>query len=197
MSASAGEITRLLERYRLGDRDAEAALFQCLHAELHRLAVHYLRGEQRQHTLQPTALINEAYVRLIAQHDKTFANRSHFVAVAATVMRHVLVDCARRAHAEKRGFGLVADPVDEQLALRHHDPAELLDLDRALTRLAERDPRQARVVELRYFSGLSIEETAEALGISPRTVKREWTMARAWLWGELNGTPSSGPAEHH
>lgn len=185
MDSTSGDITQLLERYRSGDREAEAALFKGVYGELHRLAAHYLRGERPDHTLQPTALVNEAYLRLVRQREKGWQNRAHFVAVAAKVMRQVLVDFARRAKAEKRGFGIAPHLLEDASGAGGEDPAVILALDEALGELARYDERQARIVELRYFAGLSVEETAGLLGVSPRTVKREWTIARAWLHGEL------------
>ena len=186
MDSSIGDVTRLLERYRAGDRDAEAELFSSVYSELHRLAAHYLRGERPDHTLQPTALVNEAYLRLVGQREKGWQNRAHFVAVSAKIMRQVLVDFARRAKEEKRDFGIAPQPLDDAtLGADGEDPALVLDLDAALTQLSEYDERQARIVELRYFAGLSVEETASLLGVSSRTVKREWTLARVWLHGEL------------
>jgi RNA polymerase sigma factor (TIGR02999 family) len=193
MDSTPGDVTQLLERYRSGDRDAEAALFTGVYAELRRLAAHYLRGERPDHTLQPTALVNEAYLRLVRQRDKDWQNRAHFVAVAAKVMRQVLVDFARRAKAEKRGFGIAPDLLEDASGAGGQDPALILALDEALSELARYDERQARIVELRYFAGLSVEETAGLLGVSPRTVKREWTLARAWLHGELTGAGAEKP----
>jgi RNA polymerase sigma-70 factor (ECF subfamily) len=185
MDPNSGEVTRLLRLYRAGDREAEARLFQHLYVELHRLAAYYLAGERPGHTLRPTALVNEAYLRLADQREKEWADRSHFVAVAATIMRQVLVDFARRSKAMKRDFGIAPEPLHEGIADAGKDLVQLLDLDAALTKLASYDERQARIVELRYIGGLSIEETAGLLGISARTVKREWTLARTWLHGEL------------
>ncbi len=189
-------VTQLLQRYRHGDAGAEEELFRRVYGELHRLAEHYLRGERPDHTLQPTALVNEAYLRLVRQRSKDWANRSHFIAVAASVMRQVLVDFARRAKAEKRAFGVAPELLEEgMVAVSTEDPETVLALDAALQRLAEFDSRQARLVELRYFAGLSIEETAGLLNVSARTVKREWTIARAWLRAELSvgtaGSPST------
>ena len=188
MDSNSGDVTLLLKQYRAGDRSAEAQLFQRVYAELHRLATHYLRGEKPDHTLRPTALVNEAYLRLAGQREKEWANRSHFVAVSATIMRQVLVDFARRSKAEKRDLGIAPEPLHDAIAVPAKDVVRLLDLDAALTKLAVYDERQARIVELRYLGGLSVAETAGLLGISDRTVKREWTLARAWLHGELTRT---------
>ena len=194
METGSGDVTLLLHQYRQGDPAAEAQLFTRVYAELHRLAAHYLRGERPDHSLQPTALVNEAYLRLVSQREKDWANRSHFVAVSARIMRQVLVDCARRAKAEKRDFGVLREPLDDSISGATRDPDMVLALDTALTRLAMYDERQARVVELRYFAGLSVEETAGLLGVSERTVKREWMLARAWLRGELGGSsPERAP----
>jgi len=190
----------LLQRYRAGDLTAQARLYEHLYDELHRLALHYMRGEKSGHVLQPTALINEAYIRLMDQREKDFQNRSHFVGFAATVMRQVLVDFARAANTAKRNFGRNPEPLDESLPVASPAPtdalvleADLLKLDAALIRLERLDERQARVVELRYFAGLSIEATAALLEVSERTVKRDWTQARAWLYGELKSSPEIPP----
>ena len=187
MRSDSGEVTQLLKRFSAGDRDVENELFQLVYAELHRLAANYLRGERVDPTLQPTALINEAFIRLVGQREKDWANRSHFVAVSAQIMRRILVDFARSGGALKRGAGGLLVPLAEESIPAGADPATIIDVDHALQRLFEIDSRQARIVELRYFAGLSVEETAELLDISPRTVKREWAVARAWLHGELIG----------
>jgi len=190
MESSKGDVTQLLELYRRGDQNAEAELFKRVYSELHRLAAYYLRGERSDHMLQPTALVNEAYLRLAAQREKDWQNRAHFIAVSARIMRQVLVDFARHAKAEKRDFGITCQPLEdvEIIDPTSHDPAVVLDLDAALTQLAQIDERQVRVVELRYFAGLSIDETADVLAISSRTVKREWTLAREWLLNEMTGS---------
>jgi len=179
-------VTRLLQRHRDGEAGAEDELFQRVYRDLHRLARHYLRRERPDHTLQPTALVNEAYLRLVNQRSKDWENRSHFIAVAAHVMRHVLVDCARKAKAQKRAFGIAPDSIHEQMIAAHgEDPNVVLAIDSALRKLAEFDSRQAKIVELRYFAGLSNDEIAALLDVSISTVKREWTVARAWLRAEL------------
>jgi len=184
--ATPERISELLAAWANRDPAAREELVPIVYGELRRLAHHYMRAERAGHTLQPTALVNEACLRLLGQRTKSWENRSHFVAVAAQVMRQVLVDFARRAKAEKRGFGVASEALDESMAADTAETPEMvLALDAALQRLAECDPRQARIVELRYFAGLSIEETAALLEVSPRTVKREWTVARAWLRGEL------------
>jgi RNA polymerase sigma factor (TIGR02999 family) len=155
-----------------------------VYAELRRVAAAYLRRERPGYTLQPTALVNEAYVRLAGQHPR-FQNRAHFCAIAANAMRQILVERARARNARKRGGGAARITLDEGLAPAPTPTVDLPALDEALTRLAGLDPQQARIVELRFFGGLSVEETAEALGVSPATVKRHWSVARAWLAREL------------
>ena len=169
-----------------GDRSVLDQLLPFVYDELHRQAHRYLRRERDNHTLQTTALIHEAYLKLVDQRAVQWQNRAHFFGIAAQSMRRILVDYARTKHREKRG-GVAADlPLDEALLIAAAgQDIDLLALDEALTRLAAIDEQQARVVELKYFSGLSIEETAEALGISPATVKRDWQMAKAWLRHEL------------
>jgi len=158
-----------------------------VYAELRRLASGYLRRENPAHTLQTTALVHEAYLRLVDQTRTDWKDRAHFMGVAAQLMRRVLVDHARTRLAAKRGGGALRVGLDENVAGGGERLADLLALDGALVRLAAMDPEQSRIVEMRYFSGLSIEETAEAMGVSPRTVKREWRSARAWLYSELAG----------
>jgi RNA polymerase sigma factor (TIGR02999 family) len=155
-----------------------------VYAELRRVAAAYLRRERPGQTLQPTALVNEAYVRLASQHPR-FQNRAHFCAIAANAMRQILVERARARNAQKRGGGAARVTFDEGLAAAPIPPVDLPALDEALTRLAALDPQQARIVELRFFGGLSVEETAAAIGVSPATVKRHWSVARAWLAREL------------
>src|SRR5271157_881467 len=187
MQPSGGEITRLLVEVRRGNPEAEAKLVPLVYEHLHRLAASYMRRERPEHTLQPTALVNETYLRLIPQADTTWENRAHFFGVAARLMRQILVDHARARQAGKRG-GLVEKlPLDQALEFSPAKSRELIKLDDALKSLGQLDPQQARVVELRFFGGLTVEETAEVLGISPRTVKRDWRVARAWLRGELSG----------
>ena len=179
-----GEITGLLARVRKGDQQANAQLAPLIYDELRRLAAHYMRSERPDHTLQATALVHEAYIRLVGQ-DVDWQNRAHFFAVAAQIMRRVLVDYARAAKAGKRSGKLHRIPLETALVYAEEQSGELVALDEALDRLQKWDPRQSRIVELRFFGGLSVEETAEVLGISTRTVKRDWSMARAWLYGEL------------
>jgi RNA polymerase sigma factor (TIGR02999 family) len=186
LTATNPAITQLLADWRNGDPAALDRLMPVVYQELRRLARRQLRGERPSHTLQPTALVNELFLRLVAQHDVSWQNRAQFFGVAAQLMRRILVDHARAHLAAKRGGQL------PRLALNDADDVamptpdvELLAIDRALTRLAEMDPAQARLVELRFFSGMTVEETAHVLGWSPRTVKREWRLAKAWLFGQL------------
>ncbi len=193
MQPSAGEVTRLLVELRGGSPEAEAQLIPLVYKQLHRLAASYMRRERPDHTLQATALVNEAYVRLVSQEATGWQDRAHFFGVAARLMRQILVDHARARQAGKRG-GLVEKlPLDQALEFSPARSRELIELDSALESLGRLDPQQARVVELRFFGGLTVEETAEVLGISPRTVKRDWSVARAWLHGELSGRNKSDP----
>jgi len=180
------EITRMLQEWSGGNHDALDALLPLVYAELHRQASRYLRRERAGHTLQTTALIHEAYLKLIDQRTVNWQNRAHFFGIAAQAMRRILVDYARGRHRAKRG-GIGEDlPLEEAaLMVSEERSVDLVALDEALTRLAEFDERQARIVELRYFSGLSIEETAEVLQISPATVKSDWNVAKAWLRHEI------------
>ena len=179
-------ITELLREWGGGDRSAFDELMPLVYAELHRQAARLLRNERRYNTLQTTALIHEVYVRLIDHADVHWQSRTQFFAVAAQVMRHILVDHARAKHREKRGGGAVRVPLEEATMMTiDEQDNDLIALDEALTRLAQIDEQQVRVVELRYFSGLSLEATAEALKISRATVARDWNVARAWLHREL------------
>lgn len=186
MTPQAGDITQLLVAFKAGDLDAQRKLLDVVYAELHRMAGRYMRRERPDHTLQATALIHEAYVRLIDQRDKDWQNRAHFFGVAAQMMRRILVDHARTRRTDKRGGGQHKVSLDEAMLLTNRQSDELIALDEALSRLAQFDPRQSRVVELRFFGGLTEEETAEVLGVASRTVKRDWSMAKAWLYAELN-----------
>jgi RNA polymerase sigma-70 factor, ECF subfamily len=179
-----GQVTRLLHAMQAGDADAAENLLPLVYKELHRLADGYMRRERPEHTLQPTALINEAYMRL-AREEKDWKNREHFIGVAAHVMRRVLVDYARAHKAGIRSGGLKRVEWEEGLAMSAERPHEFLALDEAIDRLAELNPRQARVVEMRYFGGLSVEEIASVLGIAPRSVKRDWSLAKIWLFKDL------------
>jgi RNA polymerase sigma-70 factor (ECF subfamily) len=189
MPIDQGNVTRLLKAMRAGDAMAEQNLLPLVYEELHRLARSYMRRERPNHTLQATALIHEAYLKLAgAQVD--WNNREHFIGVAARVMRRVLVDYARAHGAEARGGELKRVDMEEGLAVSAERTEELLLVDAALERLAKSEPRQARVVELRYFGGLSVEEIASLLHISARSVKRDWLLARLWLFKELR---ANGP----
>lgn len=180
------QVSRLLADWSKEDPAARDALVAIVYKELRRLAHHYMQGERANHTLQTTALVNEAYLRLTDLTRMQWRDRAHFFAMAATLMRRILVDHARDRARDKRGGGVVFTTLqDERVATPRGIDA--LALDEALDRLAAIDPVQARIVELRYFAGLTIEETSEALRISPATVKREWTWARAWLYHKLGG----------
>lgn len=174
-------ITHLLKEWSDGDRRALDELTPLVYEELRQQAARYLRKERPGHTLQTAALINEVYLRLIDAKDVQWQNRAHFFAIAANLMRRILVDHARKRDAEKRGGSQIRLTLDEALAISKEPEVDLLAIDEALDRLAAIDEQQARVVELRFFSGLTVEETATALGISPKTVKRDWSVARAWL----------------
>ena len=177
----------MLAELRSGNKEALAMLIPLVYDELHRLAEHYMRNERVGHTLQPTALINEAYLRLASAEKADWQHRAHFVAVAAGTMWRVLIDHARKQKAAKRGGKQAALPLEDSPEyLSEERSEELIALDEALTRLQELDPRQSQVVELRFFGGLTVEETAKVLGISPKTVKRDWAVARAWLHGEMS-----------
>jgi RNA polymerase sigma factor (TIGR02999 family) len=186
-SDAPSQVTDLLTRWQAGDRQALDRLIPLVYEELRRLARHYLRRERADHTLQSTALVHEAYVRLAGQASPRWHDRAHFYGVAARLMRQILVDHARSHHAEKRGGDLVRLTIDEQMVGSTMPDLDVLALDEALTRLAELSPQQSRIVELRFFSGLSIEDTAEVLKISPASVKRGWTAGRAWLFREMSG----------
>ncbi len=185
MQTSPGEITQLRGRAQRGDREAEARLIPLVYGELRRLAAHYMRQERPDHTLQPTALVHEAYLRLVEQKGVNYQNRAHFFGVAAQLMRRILVDHARNRQAAKRGGVQQRVELEDALLATTRKSTDLLALDEALGRLAERDPRQGRIVELRFFGGMTVEETAEILAISPKTVKRDWNVARAWLHAEI------------
>ena len=182
MSPSPHEVTQLLNDWSHGDREALDKLTPLVYDELRRLAHHYLSRESPGHTLQTTALVNEAYLRLVGQKDKHWHNRAHFFAVSATVMRNILVDYARKRAYQKRGGGARTVALDEAAVMSEERAADLLALDEALRDLARYDERKAHIVELRYFAGLSIEETAEVLKVAPITVRREWEKAKAWLY---------------
>lgn len=183
---SSKEVTELLVRWRDGDREALDSLMPLVYGELRRLARHYLRQERSDHTLQSTALVHEAYMRLAGQSPPQWQNRAHFFGIAAHVMRQILVEHARAHVAAKRGGKNACKlTLDAALEIQQKTDVDVIALDDALNRLAELDPQQSRIVELRFFAGLTIEDTAEVLGIAPATVKRDWTSARAWLHREI------------
>jgi RNA polymerase sigma factor (TIGR02999 family) len=187
-ASSDHDVTTLLQAWAAGDQDALKALTPLVAGELHRLARHYMRGEHVGHTLQATALINEVYLRLIDWRNVRWQDRAHFFAVSARLMRRTLVDHARRSRFRKRGGDVERISLDEAVIASPGRSADLIAIDDALVRLSEFDARKGKVVELRFFGGLTVEEIAEVLGTSPRTVKREWSLARAWLYTELMRT---------
>ena len=188
-STSAGDVSTLLQAWSGGDRKALDRLTPIVYHELHRLARRYMRGERSGHSLQATALVNEAYLRLVDYKRMHWQNRAHFFAVSAQLMRRILVDRARR-HNLKRGAGYEQLALDDTAALNEPAGEDLMALDDALTALAQFEPRKARVIELRFFGGLSVEETADVLGVSAMTVMRDWSTARTWLYAEMKDRPS-------
>jgi RNA polymerase sigma factor (TIGR02999 family) len=186
MESSRSDVTELLQLWRDGRKDALDQLVPQIYDELRRLASGYLRRERPDHTLQATALVHEAFIKLVDQRAVRWQNRAHFFGIAAQAMRRILVDHARAHTAGKRGDGAVRVSLEEALVLTAMPNIDLLALDEVLTRLAALDLQQSRVVELRFFGGLTMEETAEVLHISPATVGREWTVAKAWLYAELH-----------
>ena len=187
---SANDVTGLLHEWRQGNSAALDKLMPLVYEELRRIARRYMRGERGEHTLQTTALVNEAYLRLVGGRQQDWQDRAHFYSVVAQIMRHTLVDHARRRLYAKRGAGVQAVSFDERLVMAEERAIQLVRLDEALGDLARMDERKSRVVELRYFGGLSIEETAEVLGLSEMTVRRDWRAAKAWLYRELSGNTS-------
>jgi RNA polymerase sigma factor (TIGR02999 family) len=185
------EITQLLAEWREGNQAALDELYPLVYDELHRLARRYMSRERKGHTLQTTALINEAYVRLVDQRNVQWANRSHFFAISAQIMRRILIDHARRHAYAKRGGGARQVSLEETATVVHGDLSEFLRLDEALKSLAELDPRRSQVVELKYFGGLNNDEIAGVLKISKNTVIRDWNMARAWLYRQLTGSAAN------
>jgi RNA polymerase sigma factor (TIGR02999 family) len=186
------EVTQLLLAWSDGDKAALEELTPLVYAELHRLAERYMRRERAGHPLQTTALVNEAYVRLVDLRQVRWRNRAHFFGIAAQLMRHILVDFARaRLRAERGGYKQQVS-LEEAVVVSKEKSADFIALDDALKTLAEIDPRRSRMVELRFFGGLSVEETAEALNVSPRTVQREWNLARDWLYRELSKEEKTG-----
>jgi len=185
MDSSQSDITALLGQLTLGNQEAAEKLIPLVYDELKRLARSYMRHERPDHTLQTTALVHEAYLKLVRQRTTNWQSRSHFFGIAAQLMRRILIDYARGHLREKRGGSKVVLPLNAALAFSPEHSEELVRLDEALKRLSVIDPRQGRVVELRFFGGLSVEETSEFLGVSPKTVKRDWIAAKAWLHAEL------------
>jgi RNA polymerase sigma factor (TIGR02999 family) len=181
IAAPSSELTQFLVDWSNGSEEALARLMPLVYDELRYLASRYLRHERAGHTLQTTALVHEAYIRLIDQHQVSWQNRAHFYGIAAQMMRRILVDHARGQQADKRGGGDPKLELDEAIAFAQEREVDLIALDEALTTLSTLDPRQSRIVELRFFGGLTVEEVAEVLAISRATIKREWSMAKAWL----------------
>ena len=192
MDTGASAVTQLLVDWRNGDQEALNALVPLVHDELRKLARGYMRRERVDHTLQTSALVNEAYLRLGQGDGPQWQNRTHFFAVAAQVMRHVLIDHARRYNYEKRGGGAQRVDIDDLHGMTEERASELIELDEALSTLATLDQRKSRIIELRFFGGLNIDEVAEILGLSPTTVQREWRTARAWLQYFLKGDDPAG-----
>lgn len=182
-------VTKLLSQWSRGDQGALDALIPIVYEELRRVARYYLKQEKQSHTLSSTALVHEAYLRLVNQKEVTWQNRAHFFGVAAQMMRRILVDHARRRGYAKRGGGAMTLALEEAVATPQRREIDVVALDDALDSLAKLDERQSRMVELRFFGGLSIEETSEVLGVSTPTVKREWASARAWLFREITRGP--------
>ena len=191
MKPETKNVTRLLNQMRAGNGDAVAQLVPLLYDELRRLASSYLRRERPNHTLQATALVNEAYIRLVDQKDVEWKNRSHFLGIAAQQMRRILVDYARSHQAAKRGGLAPKLEFQEAMFVRSQTSGDVLELDELLSRLSAMDPQQGRIVELRVFGGLTVEEAAGVLSISPATVKRDWALAKAWLTREMQREHSS------
>jgi RNA polymerase sigma-70 factor (ECF subfamily) len=189
MAADSTEINLLLDQYRDGHAEGFEKLMALVYDDLRKLAAWHLQSERPDHTLQPTALVHEVYLKLAAQDPVEWQNKAHFFALAAQVMRHILVDYARTRQREKRGGEHTKITLETALNLGSPSDPELIALDEALNALAEKDSRKSLIVELRYFGGLSIEETAESLGVSTTTVRREWTMAKAWLRREMRQDP--------
>lgn len=186
MSATPGEVTNLLLELKRGNKEAEGLLIPLVYKELRRIAAKYLRRESPGHSLQATALVHEAYIRLIDIREVDWQSRSHFFAVSATLMRRILVDHARASNARKRGNGWDAVSLNEAILPSPERAPEIVALDEALNKLASFDERQSKIVELRFFAGMSEDEAGNVLGISARTVKRDWRIAKAWLFKELN-----------
>ena len=188
MDVARGDVTQLLQQWSDGHEQALDQLIPQIHDELRKLAASYLRRERPDHTLQPTALVNEAFLKLVDQRAAKWQNRAHFFGIAAQAMRRILVDHARAHVADKRGGAVRKVPLDEAALVGGIQDVDLLALDEALTRLAAMDPQQSRIVELRFFGGLTMDETSEVMRISPATIGREWRIAKAWLSAELGRT---------
>ncbi len=186
MERARGDVTVLLERLSSGDRSAEEELMPRVYLELHRIASARLRAERSSHTLQATALVNEAYIRLCGAENIVWQNRLHFFKMAARLMRRILVDHARKKNAVKNNHGIPPVPLDDVIAVSDDGSIMALEIDRLLEKLAEIAPRQAQVVELKFFAGLTEEEIAASMGVDQRSVRRDWFMARAWLFNQLN-----------
>lgn len=186
MKSSPHLVTRLLNEWNEGDERALEQLMPLIHDELHRLAHQHMRRERPGHILQTSALMNEAYLRLVSQPQIRWENRAHFFGTAARLMRRILVDDARKRNSDKRGGSMIQVPLDEATSMVQEQAANVSALDEALKRLEAIDERQGQIVELRFFGGLSIEQTADVLKVSPGTVMRDWTFARAWLRNEMD-----------
>jgi RNA polymerase sigma-70 factor (ECF subfamily) len=193
MEQSSADVTQLLKRYGNGDQEALAELIPQIYDELRRLASSYLRGERVDHTLQTTALVHEAYLRLVDQRQVEWSNRNHFFGVAAQMMRRILVDHARKHVSLKRGGSFARISLEQAAVFSRERPGELIVVDELLTRLASIDPQGSRIVELRFFAGLSLEETAEVTGLSTAKVRREWSATKAWLTREMTRLNIDGP----
>ena len=185
------DVTQLLTAWCAGNRAALDELVPLVEGEMRRLAAHYLRGEREHAVLQTTALVNEAWLRLLEWRDVSWQNRAHFFGVAANLMRRALVDEVRQRNLHKRDGHVLRVSLSDAAELDNQKPHDLLALDEALDALAERDPRRSRIIELRFFGGLTVDETAEVLGVSPRTIAREWSLAQAWLYRELKHSSST------
>ncbi|MGA8044590.1 MAG: sigma-70 family RNA polymerase sigma factor [Terracidiphilus sp.] len=192
MGALPNEVTALLTRLSSGDKSVIGRLMPLVYDELHRRANQSMRQERANHTLQPTALVHEVYLKLVQQREPNFKNRAHFYAIAAQLMRRILTDHARARLSAKRGGVAESDPHIEIQAVRTDQPAGVLAVNDALNELSALDERQEKIVEMRFFGGLTVEETAEVLGVSVRTVEREWSMARAWLYTRLKARTQPG-----
>lgn len=190
MTPSPGEVSQLLVDWGNGNKSALDRLTPLVHEELHRLAHRHMRRERPNHTLQTSALVNEAYVRLVDQRNLHWKNRAHFFSIASRLMRRILVDLARAHYRAKRSGAALQVSLDDAAIVSQERAAELVALDEALTNLATIDERKSKVVELRFFGGMTVEETAEALHLSPITIKREWSAAKAWLYREVAHEPT-------